>query len=279
MDLVGRAGWGLLAAAAVSSAAFGLRWLSAGGALAAALLGALVFGVGGLPWALVLLAFFFTASALSVSFGRQKQGRAGNHGVKGSRRDAAQVLANGGVAGVAVLSTLLAASSDFTWLFFCGALAAATADTWATEIGLTSSKPPRSLAGWKPVEPGTSGGVTLRGLLAAACGALFIGLLSAVLVPGAAASGIPRLMLGLTVLVAGVAGTLVDSLLGATLQAVYYCPNCQRETESAVDPACGTPTVLRRGWRWMGNDAVNALCTLSGSLVALGLGALLTSRL
>jgi uncharacterized protein (TIGR00297 family) len=277
VDLVSRAGWGLLAAAAVSSAAFGLRWLSAGGALAAALLGTLVFGLGGLPWALVLLAFFVSASLLSVSFRRQKRQRGGERGVKGSRRDAAQVLANGGVAGLAVLSTLLVPRTDFAWLAFCGALAAATADTWATEIGLTSLVPPRSLAGWRPVEAGTSGGVTIRGLLGGVYGALFIALIAAVLAPGAAAPGLRPAVFGLSVMIAGLLGSWMDSLLGATLQAVYYCPSSQQETERTSDLAGTTATVLLRGWRWMGNDAVNALCTLSGALVALGLGGLLTS--
>lgn len=275
MDLVSRVVWGLPAAVVVSLTAYGLSWLSAGGALTAALLGTLVFGVGGWPWALVLLAFFVSASLFSVSFRREKSKSVGSRGAKGSRRDAAQVLANGGVAGLAALSTLPAGREDLAWLAFCGALAAATADTWATEIGMTSRVPPRSLAGWKTVEPGTSGGVTVRGLVGGLCGALFLGLLSAVLAPRATHFGLSAVLIGFAVFVAGTAGFLVDSFLGARVQAVYYCPSCRQETERSVHPACGTAAVLLRGWRWMDNDVVNTLCTLSGALIALGLADLM----
>ena len=53
----------------------------------------------------------------------------------------------------------------------------------------------------------------------------------------------------------------MDSLLGATVQVIYTCPACGKETERHPLHACGTQTVYKRGWRWMNNDAVNAFCT------------------
>ena len=73
------------------------------------------------------------------------------------------------------------------------------------------------------------------------------------------------------------AGTTCDSLLGATVQAMYYCPACQTETERRIH-RCGTPTQPLRGFAWMYNDAVNFLATACGSAVAIGLGLLYRER-
>ena len=61
---------------------------------------------------------------------------------------------------------------------------------------------------------------------------------------------------------------LADSLLGATLQASYFCPQCNKPTESRVH-RCGTPTTLVRGQSWITNDVVNLAGTLVGALVSL----------
>ena len=75
------------------------------------------------------------------------------------------------------------------------------------------------------------------------------------------ASFIPPAILG------GLAGSLFDSLLGATVQAIYYCPTCEKETEKTLH-TCGTNTQQTRGWRWLSNDMVNFISSLVGALVA-----------
>jgi uncharacterized membrane protein len=72
----------------------------------------------------------------------------------------------------------------------------------------------------------------------------------------------------------GLAGSLVDSLLGATVQAMYFCPACQKETERHPTHACGARTDRIRGWSWLGNDAVNFAATAFGALLAIGISAL-----
>lgn len=67
--------------------------LSADGALAATAVGATMFGCGGWPSSLSMIAFFVTGSVLS----RRKRVPGELPSVKGHRRDAVQVLANGGV--------------------------------------------------------------------------------------------------------------------------------------------------------------------------------------
>jgi len=61
--------------------------------------------------------------------------------------------------------------------------------------------------------------------------------------------------------------SLVDSLLGATIQAVYRCPECGVPTESRVHRVCGEATELVRGQPWITNDTVNALSTLTSAAI------------
>jgi uncharacterized membrane protein len=67
--------------------------------------------------------------------------------------------------------------------------------------------------------------------------------------------------------VGGLSGSLFDSLLGATVQQIYYCPVCQKETEKKQH-RCGTRTSFLRGWRWLNNDGVNFSASLVGGIVA-----------
>lgn len=168
------------------------------------------------------------------------------------------MLANGGLFAAAALLSLLFPSPLWP-AAGAGALAAATADTWATEIGTLADRPPRSILSGDVVPPGTSGGVTLPGTLASVAGALFIALLALALGWGAQAA--------LGALAGGVAGSTADSFLGATLQARRWCDRCDKGTERDLH-ACGEPTRLVGGVAWLGNDAVNALCALSGALSA-----------
>jgi Raf kinase inhibitor-like YbhB/YbcL family protein len=180
-----------------------------------------------------------------------------------------QVLANGGAAGLFVLLTLVFPDSAWVWAGFAGSLAAANADTWATELGVLSPTLPRLITSGRTVENGTSGAISPVGTLAAAAGSLLIALLAAILWPNPAPGGVGGFLLRLgIVLLAGIVGSLVDSLLGATWQAIYFCPSCAKETERHPLHSCGTPTRLQRGFPWLDNDTVNGACTLAGALVA-----------
>jgi uncharacterized protein (TIGR00297 family) len=256
---------GLLLAGLVALAAFRLRLLSRSGALAAFGLGTVIFGFGGLRWAIVLMLFFLTSSGLSRLLRRRKQDAEGHYS-KGATRDAWQVAANGGVAGFFVLLHLLLPQSTWPWLGFCAALAAANADTWATEIGALSRGQPRMITTMKAVEPGTSGAVSGLGTLAALLGALVIAVAGVLFDPYAAMGSAKYVLVAITV--GGILGCLVDSWLGATVQAIYHCPQCQKETEKTPLHGCGTQTQLLRGLPWMNNDLVNLLCTLSGAIAA-----------
>jgi len=154
-------------------------------------------------------------------------------------------------------------------VIFAAAFAAANADTWATELGVLSKTWPRKLTTWVPVPPGTSGGISLAGTIAAAGGSLLIAAVAVLLWPGASTGAGDRLLFGVIILVAGVCGSLVDSVMGATVQAIYWCPACEKETEKTPNHSCSSMTEQIRGWKWMNNDAVNLTCTLSAALLAL----------
>lgn len=161
----------------------------------------------------MLLAFFVLSTLLSR---------------RGTARNERQVIANGGVAALAALAG--------SWIAFAGALCAATADTWATEIGRHSRTPPRLITNGSPVPAGTDGGMTVLGTVGGIAGAGFIAALAMGLGPRGLGLG-P----GVIVAVAGIIGMVLDSLLGATVQGKVP---------------------------WMDNDAVNFAATLTGAACA-----------
>jgi uncharacterized protein (TIGR00297 family) len=239
-----------------SGVALGAYWrraLTADGAVGAAVIGCIVCARGGAPAVGALLAFFGSSTALSRLGESRKQG-APLAQAKGTRRDVWQVLANGGVATLCIGLGQRRGGGGFL-----GALAAAAADTWATELGLLARRQPRLITTLRRVEAGTSGGVTPEGLAASVAGAFLVGLTWSALDGGR--QGLPRAVL------AGLGGSLVDSLLGATLQALYRCPACGGFTEEPVHRPCGQRTQLVRGHAWVTNDAVNALASLAGAAI------------
>jgi uncharacterized protein (TIGR00297 family) len=265
----------ILAGLALSSLIGGIgyrrRVLTGGGWLGAVLTGTLTFGLGGWAWGLTLIAFFVTSSALSRFRQARKQQLAGEKFEKGGRRDLLQALANGGAGALLALAYGLSGEPPQLLAAFAGIMATVTADTWATELGVLSPRPPRLVTTWQIVEPGTSGAVTAHGLVATAAGALMIGIV--LLVAGAIERGVWAPWLLLAALPGGVGGSLADSLLGATVQAIYRTPR-GGETERPAAPG-GVPHPRIRGWRWMNNDVVNFLSSLLGGLIALGIWRLL----
>ena len=259
MTFITQLALGWFFAALVAWGAYRAGTLTRDGAWAAFVVGGLIFGFGGWPWSFLLLAFFVSSSALSRLLAQRKRALSEKF-AKGHRRDWGQVAANGALA--ALLATLHAwkPESPWVWAAFAGALAAVNADTWATEIGVLARAAPRHILTGKPVPRGTSGGISPLGLGAALAGSGLIG--------AAALLGEATWHTVLAVTVGGWIGALFDSVLGATFQAMYFCPHCQKETEHTPRHTCGTPTVYQRGLRWMNNDVVNFFASLTGAFVA-----------
>ncbi|MGQ0714249.1 MAG: DUF92 domain-containing protein [Gemmatimonadaceae bacterium] len=256
--MIARVAAALVIAAAIAIAARAARALSQSGAIAATIIGTVSI-TAGWSWAALLLAFFVSSSALSRLGVDIKQRRTSGIGEKGGPRDAVQVLANGGIFGIAAVGAVIS-PSDAWMAVGAGALAASTADTWATEVGTLVGKTPRLVTSWRPVPPGTSGAVTGAGILGMLGGSAFLTLCTAAVVW-------PRHVAAAT-LVGGVAGALVDTLAGATVQSRRRCISCDAATERTIH-SCGTSTVHAGGIPWLTNDAVNVLCGAAGAMTAL----------
>ncbi len=254
---------GAALALAVAWAAWKTGALTGGGAVVAFFVGWATFGFGGAWWAVALLVFFFSSSGLSFLFQRHKQALSEKFS-KGKRRDATQVLANGGLAALLAVVHRWMPSAPWVWAAFCGSLAAVNADTWGTEIGVLSKSPPRSILNGRSVPRGTSGAVSALGLSASLGGALLLGLVAATASPHPLAAG-------LAATVSGFLGAVFDSILGERWQATYFCPTCRTETEHHPLHTCGAPTQLIRGLRWLDNDVVNFAAALAGALLAAAL--------
>ena len=260
--------YGFILAIVIAMLSYRAHSLDKSGAIAAAFLGTIVFGIGGWQWAILLLTFFITSSVLSRAFKHRKQGLNEKY-AKGDERDAGQVFGNGALGTAFVLIHALYPESNIGWAGFAASLAAVNADTWGTELGILNPTPPRMITDLrKRVEKGTSGGVSLFGTFASLIGSAVIAFLSALLNPTDTLNTGHWSLFPL-ITFAGLAASLFDSFLGATVQAMYYCPTDKKETEKHPLHTCGTQTVHLRGRKWLTNDGVNFMCGAFGVVVAL----------
>ncbi len=264
---------GLIISLALGVFSFRRETLSRTGTMAAVLLGVVVYVLGGSSWFGVLAAFFVT-SVFFTRFRAAQKEEVVREFAKGGVRDFWQVLANGGLAGLL----------SFAWFYyhqpvifyaFLGVIATVTADTWATELGILGRRKPRLITNWEKVPIGTSGAVSGFGIAVALAGGALIGAVAYYLLGFSTGAGLkPSLLMVPIAALSGLAGALFDSLMGATLQAMYYCTKCKKETEKTVHN-CGTRTTAIRGFKWFDNDLVNLVSTILGAAVAAGLYLLL----
>ena len=244
--------------AMVSVAAWRLRLLQKGGAVATFLLATIIYGSGGWMWTLPVFAFFVLSNLLS-KWGRRRKRFFNTIFEKSGTRDAGQVAANGALTGALALAAYF--FPDPAWyLAMMGAVAAVTADTWGTEIGVLSPHRTVSIRTLSVVEPGTSGGISLAGTLAGIAGAAVVACIGWLFID------MPVWTIAV-VTFAGIAGSGADSLLGATAQAQYRCTICGLQTERRIH--CGNPASIIQGVAWIGNDAVNIGASLVGAVLAL----------
>lgn len=258
--MVIRALAGAVIAGAITAVARKTRTLSESGQWAAFFSG-IVAAAAGWWWALTLIVFFVTSAGLTKWRLPEKLRLTEGSLPRATERNAKQVLANGGVF---VLLAFGAAQGARERLAFAalGAIAAATSDTWSTEIGTLFGGTPRLITTGAPVEPGMSGGVSVAGFAGAIAGALFIALFGAFAIPQ------HHRQLAIAAAVGGFGGGLADSIVGATLQSRRFCDRCSHWTERRVH-ACGYRTRHARGVPWMSNDAVNLCGTVAGAVIAI----------
>lgn len=238
--------------------AFFMSLLSLSGSIAAFSTGLFIsigFGIDGL----IVLGIFFLTSSLLSKFKESQKEFLGELHEKGSKRDWAQVAANGGTAALAGIGYFLSPSP--MWIYVLSiSLASANADTWASEVGTLSKKLPISIKTFQRVPRGTSGAVSELGTLAAAGGSAVIAL-TASLIFSLGWKGT------LIIFLFGMVGTTLDSLFGAWVQEQYRCDVCRLQTEKTVH--CQKPTSRISGFKRIDNDAVNFLSCFSASLMGI----------
>ncbi|THH41795.1 DUF92 domain-containing protein [Neolewinella litorea] len=220
--------------------------LSTSGALAAVVLGLTVVFTAGPRWLLPLFAFF----ASSTLIDRLLPARGISGDVKDRQpRDAVQVFCNGGIYGLVAL---------WGWdpKLLLVAAAVATSDTWASAVGKYFRQPTLDILRLREVPPGLSGGVSVAGTVGGAAGAILIALLGFVVLEGFSWGA------GAWVAAFGFCGMVVDSVLGAGLQARY------RHEDGGLSDREVPGAQLVAGRAWMTNDLVNLLAIAGATTVA-----------
>ncbi len=180
--------------------------LGTSGAIAGVAVGAAIAWTHGLA-GLAPLGAFFVAGSVATRIGYARKSAKGAAERSGGARGARRVLAKGGVAAL-----LAIVPAPWATVALGGALAAALADTLGTEIGALSRGEPRLLPSLRRVPVGTAGAVSARGTLASAAGAAFVA-------AAASAGGLIPWSVLPFVAGAGLAGALLESLLGGALPA------------------------------------------------------------
>jgi uncharacterized membrane protein len=282
------------------------RIVSKSGLVAAFLLGMGVWLLASWTWFILILAFFIVSSAFT-HYKYQRKRKLGAAQDKGGARAWSNVMANGGIPlGIVLVSFALvtflgrfnpaygrmevgiypvaipvSTVISVSFAAFLGAIGTAAADTLATEIGLLNPTPPRLLTKpWTSVPAGTSGGVSLLGELATFLGCLMIGGVAALLAQPfwyvvfgttlmpEVSTFAPVTML-VVAMVGGFAGCTVDSLFGATIQGMWRCTVCNKQTEKKAH--CCKPAQYLRGNKFFDNHMVNLISCLAGALVSVAL--------
>jgi uncharacterized protein (TIGR00297 family) len=264
---------GLSLAFFVAFVSLKLKFLQPSGAVGTFLLASFVFGLGGWKWSIPILTFFVLSSLLS-KYKKFKKFSVEKRFEKSDTRDYGQVAANGGIAGILVILQYYLPEANL-YPLFVGSIAAVTADTWGTEIGILARKKTVSVLNFRVVEPGTNGGISLPGL--------FAGIIGSIIICLSALEWLDFKMLVLYVTIAGFVGSLVDSLLGASVQAQYQSVSNRKLTEKPFDMIEWVTITMDemviskvpsdkanefvKGFRWISNDTVNWACALTGALM------------
>ncbi|BBM86727.1 DUF92 domain-containing protein [Candidatus Uabimicrobium amorphum] len=239
-----------LFAVAIVALAHQKKSLTTSGAIAALIVGSIIAFCTREAGLCALLLFFVSSSLLSHICKKDKR-VFDEKFAKTSHRDAYQVFANGGVGVIFAFLYFLYGENMFFYAVIAS-FAAANADTWATELGVLNKGKPLCLRKLSRVPKGTSGAVSAMGFAYSFLGALFVA------VPAVYIYDNNNLQAMFIISCGGLLGSVVDSLCGAFLQAVY-CNDKGEETEKEQEQ-------LIRGFRWVNNEVVNILGIILGSI-------------
>jgi uncharacterized protein (TIGR00297 family) len=256
----------ILLALAVSIFALRRNALSTSAALGAFFLAVGLYLAGGPLFFILLMVFFFSSTFLSHVKASFKDPIEARIHAKSGPRDIVQVGANGGAALIMAVPFVLSENPAYL-VAVAASFAACNADTWASEIGILSKKAPISLITFKPVSPGLSGGVSPLGLLASLGGSALVALTYGLYQFAAGNSGVLLwLQIGIITL-GGLLGSILDSLLGAAIQAKYISLETGEITEKPTNN--NQPNQLVSGFAFVNNDFVNFASSFLAAMLVL----------
>jgi uncharacterized protein (TIGR00297 family) len=256
----------VLTVTVIAIGAYLARTLTAGGALCAFVMGVTVFWTTRAEGFLLFMLFFLSCNVVGKISKRLRKGKTEIAEKKGHRRDVMQVVANGLMTTIAALLWFFT-SKTVALIMFGAAVAEATSDTFAGEVGRLSKSGPVSIRNFRPVPVGMSGGVTFLGMVGAFLSSAMIAFCWYIWFQGVSVYA------AVLVCLMGFAGAVMDSYLGASVQAHYVDPDTGMLTEN--DEKDGRKLELAQGIRWVDNDMVNLMSNVFSSVFALGMGALI----
>lgn len=191
--------------------------LTPAAAIAGGIIGGCVFLGAGFT-GIAMLGLFFFLGTLATSWKLTTKEKLGAAETNKGRRTAGQVIANGGVAGLAgLLSWVLKGQQELFQLMMAASLASATADTLSSELGTIYGKRFYNILSFKPDTRGENGVVSLEGTTLGIIGSLLIALVYSI--------GFGTVSGFMLIVIAGTFGNLMDSVLGASLERKSYLNN------------------------------------------------------
>ncbi|HNY37204.1 MAG TPA: DUF92 domain-containing protein [Petrotogaceae bacterium] len=259
---------GLVLSFIISFYAYRKKSLTLSGVAGAMALGASLYFFGGFLFFTILIAFF-VSSTLLTKFKKSEKKDTEIIAEKSGRRDYSQVIANGLPAFLTAFLYYITQNHIFM-LGFAVSMASSNSDTWASELGVLSKNQPVSILTWKRIKKGMSGGISLLGTLASLLGSLVISLIFTIGYALKYGAGITfkNIVFAFAVcFLGGFIGSIIDSLLGASVQALYYCEKLKIYTERRFFDE--SENKLVKGVKFMNNNMVNFLSGLLASLLSM----------
>jgi uncharacterized protein (TIGR00297 family) len=213
---------------------------------------------------LVVMFAMFASSSLLSHYKKSEKKEFDEIVSKTGPRDYIQAISNLGIATFLLILYQFIPSEVFIAALI-GSVAAANADSWASEIGGISKKKPVLITTFKPVDKGISGGVTYPGTIGGIAGSLFIVCIGVIFLNLSSSFTGSITFLFWSSFIAGILGFIFDSYIGAVYQSLYKNTTKEGFTENNEGEK-----ELVKGFSWINNDVVNFLTTLFAAIIAGG---------
>jgi uncharacterized protein (TIGR00297 family) len=241
--------------------AYRMNALNSTGFLTAVSIGSLIMVFGGIKWFIILVTLLIltvVATRFKYYSKMEIEAAEGKGGVRGWKN----VLSNGTIATLIAIFFRITMHKIYAGSYL-GAISTSIADTLATELGLLSPSSPRLITNLNiRVRAGASGGITILGEASGLLGSVIIAALAMLI----GFEGLNAFQIIISTLCSGFLGNNFDSLLGATVQAIYKCQECDKMTEERTH--CERSTIHVKGCRYIDNNVVNFASTIFGAFVA-----------